>query len=236
MKPIKVYIHAVDITGELSIVYQQINLLHSTGLLNQAKEIVICTQYNENNYKKLHNDLSYYKNVSFIHFDDDYRNWFEYTTCLELQKQCNESKEDYNLLYIHGKGAGTRTIGNYHWRKYMEYFCIEKWKECVEKLEEGYDLVGAAFLNNPPHPYMAGNFFWATSDYIKRCVQLKDPREVDFKPQFSEQPHMRFDAECWNGSGNPKWYELNPGPHERWYSPPETYREDLKDKFVYRTI
>ena len=162
-----------------------------------------------------------------------YNNWFEYTTCLKLQE--DSQSDDFYSLYIHSKGVGTRTVGNHYWRKYMEYFCIEKWQECVSKLEEGYDLVGAAFLNNPPHPYMAGNFFWATSDYINRCVRLKDPREVNFAPQFSEQPHMRYDVECWNGSGNPKWYELHTGQHERWYSPPEAYREDLDKMFIYNT-
>ena len=50
------------------------------------------------------------------------------------------------------------------------------------------------------------------------------------------QPHLRYDLEPWHASGNPKWYEMHSGQHERWYLPPETYREDLKDTFIYNTI
>jgi hypothetical protein len=102
-------------------------------------------------------------------------------------------------------------------------------------LDEGYDMCGASFLNRPPHPYYAGNFYWAKSSYIKRCRKLIDPKENNFVPQFEEQPHLRFDVECWNGSGNPKYFDLHPGEDNRWYSPPENYREDLKNIFVYRT-
>jgi hypothetical protein len=228
---IRIFVHATDITGEIGITLEQISLLNKTGLLDKSKEVNICTHYNEKSYEDLMNALCTHNNVVFNHFDESYKEWYEYTTCLELQKQCNESDDEFYALYLHNKGAFTRTVGNYNWRKYMEYFCVEKWHECVEKLDEGYDLVGAAFKD-----YCVGNFFWTKSSYIKRCQQLVEPPEVDFKPQMINQPHLRFDLEPWHASGNPKWYELHPGQPQRWYLPPEAYREDLKNSFVYSTV
>ena len=236
---IKVFVHATDITGDINITLEQIKLLNATGLLDES-EVVLCSHYNENNYKDLILYLSYHNKIhKFRHFDKSYKEWYEYTTCLELQRDCNESTEEFYALYLHNKGSYTQTIGNYNWRKYMEYFCVEKWKECVEKLDEGYELVGAAYLDNSKEDdnahYFAGNFFWAKSSYIKRCQQLKTPPEVDFEPQMPNQPHLRYDLEPWHASGNPKWFEMHSGTHQRWYSSSESYRSDLQDKWVYRT-
>jgi len=231
---IKIFVHATDITGDIDITLEQIELLKNTGLLEKS-ELILCTHYDSKNYDDLVQNLGY----SYKHFDESYKDWYEYTTCLELQKECNESTEEFYALYIHNKGSYTQTVGNYNWRKYMEYFCIEKWKECVEKLDEGYELVGAAYLDNAQEDenahYFAGNFFWARSSYIKRCHHLKSPPEVGFKPQMPNQPHLRYDLEPWHASGNPKWFEMHPGPHQRWYWSPESYRSDLKDRWVYKT-
>ena len=239
---IKVFVHATDISGNIDITLEQISLLNKTGLLDISKEVNICTHYKEESYEDLMNNMCTRNNIVFNHFDESYKEWYEYTTCLELQKQCNESDDEFYALYIHNKGAFTRTVGNYNWRKYMEYFCVEKWQECVEKLNEGYELVGAAYQDNtqPFDPnaihYFAGNFFWAKSSYIKRCQQLVEPPTVDFKPQMKGQPHLRYDLEQWHSSGDPKWYEMHSGGHERWYLPQETYRQTNNDMFIYSTV
>ena len=50
---IKVYIHAVDISGDINITSNQIYLMKQNGLLDAAKEIIVCTHYNENNFSQL---------------------------------------------------------------------------------------------------------------------------------------------------------------------------------------
>ena len=238
---IKVFVHATDITGEIGITLEQIELIRQTGLLDIAQEVQICTHYDEENFNELKSRLSYYNNVTYKHFGDEYREWYEYTTCLELQKECNKPYKDFYALYIHNKGSFTRTIGNYNWRKYMEYFCIEKWKECVEKLDEGYELVGAAYsdntkpFNDEETHYFAGNFFWTKNSYIKRCKQLQPPPDVLFEPQMKNQPHLRYDLEVWQSTGKPNWFEMHTGSHNRWYLPPEDYRDDLNDVWRYTT-
>ena len=55
--------------------------------------------------------------------------------------------------------------------KCMEYFNIIKWKNCVEKLDEGYDCCGVCHVE---YKYFLGNFWWANSSHIKTLVPVKD--------------------------------------------------------------
>ena len=230
-----VFNHATDLHNDTSITLEQAELFEKTGLLDAADDVNMMLHYKEESFKWLEDRWENCENIAYHLFDEWYQPWYEYTSCFHIQELCNASDEEFYILYTHAKGNFTRTYGNINWRKYMQYWFVEKWKDCVAKLDEGYDLVGAGFLNNPPYPYFAGNFFWARASYIRRCQKLIPPNEVDFKPQFKEQPHLRYDLECWQGSGQPKWFDFHPGQHERWYLPPETYREDLKDVWTYNT-
>jgi len=232
---IKIFNHVTDLQNDTSIALEQVKLFESTGLLDAADEVNMMLHYHESSFDWLKERWKNRTNVKYHFFNMDYQPYYEYTTALYTQEQCHASEEEFYLLYLHSKGNFTRTQGNVNWRNYMQYWDIERWEDCVAKLDEGYELVGGGFLNNPPFPYFAGNFFWARSSYIKRCQKLIDPKENDFAPQMDKQPHLRYDIECWHGSGNPKWFDLHPGEHERWYLPPETYRKDKEDFWIYRT-
>ena len=232
---ILVFNHATDLHYDTSITLGQVQLFEKSGLLDEAYDVNMMLHYHENSFKWLEERWEKRENVAFHLFDDWYQPWYEYTSAYHIQELCNASDEEFYILYTHAKGNFTRTAPNVNWRNYMNYWCIERWRDCVAKLDEGYDLVGAGFLNNPPYPYFAGNFFWTRASYIRRCQKLIQPTENDFKPQFEGQPHLRYDLECWHGSGNPKWFDLHPGEHERWYLPPETYRKDKEDFWIYRT-
>ena len=84
-------------------------------------------------------------------------------------------QEDCKILYFHTKGVFNdyvdpkkddisdlkiKTIRD--WRKYMEYFCIDKWQENLNKLDE-FDMVGSTCNSN----WWWGNFWWATSKYLR---------------------------------------------------------------------
>jgi hypothetical protein len=69
------------------------------------------------------------------------------------------------------------------WKHCMAYFNVEKWRDCVKKLEEGYDTTGVCLHENvrkTKRKWYYGNFWWATSDYIKTCMpaQERDDRKV----------------------------------------------------------
>lgn len=234
---IVVYSHATFLNNEDFVTREQTELLEKTGLLDAA-EVRMMLHYEEQPFAWLKERWKD-KSVKFKLFDESYREWYEYTTCMEVQKDCEESEEEFYLLYMHHKGNFTKTYGNQNWRHYMQYFNVEKWRECVAKLDEGYDTCGAHWpkeIKEDDMPYYPGNFFWARSSYIKRCQKLIAPPEVDFKPQFPKQPHLRFDLEIWHGSGKPNAYNMDPNSYDRcWYEPPEKYRQDVNSYFVYRT-
>ena len=91
------------------------------------------------------------------------------------------------------------------WRKYLEFFTIDKWREC-ERLLDFFDCVGTewtthAVLAHKQYylPHYAGNIWWARSEYIKTL-------NWNF---IESQPDLRrWFCECWIGSGNPKYYNF----------------------------
>jgi hypothetical protein len=80
----------------------------------------------------------------------------------------NANKYRGKYWYIHTKGISHH--GSYReqnvkdWRKYMEYFVIQKWKTCYKDLDT-YDIAGVNYEKIPYYHY-SGNFWWATSKYI----------------------------------------------------------------------
>ena len=232
---IKLFSHMIDIGCGKDITTEQADLLEKTGLLDEVEHAYFFAHFNADNYSWLEERWKDKKNVDILHYSQDYQPWYEATSVNYLQEYCHMNDEEFYVCFITHKGASHGPGGHQNWRKYMQYWNIEKWKECVAKLDEGYDMCGAAFLNNPPHPFYAGNFFWAKASYLRKCRRLKTPPENMFKPQFEGQPHHRFDLECWHGSGNPNAYDMHPGETNRWYLPPETYRDDMKETFTYRS-
>lgn len=229
---IKIFSHCVDFGCGQEITQSQVKLLEDTGLYDAADEVFMFLHYNPNNYNWLRQHWKD-KKVYFNQYDQSWQPWYEATTGYYLQEHVHTTEEDFYVCHITHKGCSHPNPGNHqNWRKYMEYWNIERWQDCVAKLDEGYDTCGASYLNNPPYPFYAGNFFWAKASYLRKCRRLKTPLENNFQPQFEGQPHHRFDWECWHGSGNPKAYDLHPGVENRWYGHPYSYRNDL---FIYNT-
>jgi hypothetical protein len=225
---IKVFSHAVNLTGDISITVEQTQLLEDTGLLAAAEEVNMMLHYKESDFAWLKERWKHIQNVKYKTFDDSYREWQEGTTILHIQDLVHSTDEEFYVLYMHHKGVYSKTTT---WRHYMQYWNIEKWKECVQHLDEGYDTCGASFLtaDSPtltcgPYPIYAGNFWWARASYLRKCRILKTPVENNYEPQFVGQPHHRYDYECWHGSGNPKAYDMHFGPERRWYWPANMYR------------
>ena len=98
------------------------------------------------------------------------------------------------ILYLHTKGVTKKTISINSWRLYMEYFCIHKWRDCVEDLNV-YDCVGSLWADSTEHypSHFSGNIWWANAEYINNRVNHN-----------LLETASRFDREFWIGSGNPK--------------------------------
>ena len=98
------------------------------------------------------------------------------------------------MWYIHTKGVTAPNNPNQRdWRKYMEYFTIERYEDCIKALET-YDVCGVNW--HPPlwdvkNYHFSGNFWWARAEYIKNLP----PINLDGD---------RHEAESFLGYGNPR--------------------------------
>ena len=129
------------------------------------------------------------------------KNWKEETeTLISLRDFCNLNP-DYKVLYFHTKGVSKGTLTVNAWRLMMEYFVIDKWRECVEKLNE-YDCVGSNLspvgetlwsngtITKPVEGSynFTGTFWWANAKHIQTLND--DLLYSDY----------RIDRELWIGS------------------------------------
>jgi hypothetical protein len=101
-------------------------------------------------------------------------------------------EENSLILYVHSKGVSydpnSVTFSNVTaWRKYLEYFMIDRWQDCLKKIiEAGFDTVGTeikavetknTFTSQYPSGsyfiprHYSGNFWWAKFSLIKRRIR-----------------------------------------------------------------
>jgi hypothetical protein len=120
--------------------------------------------------------------IKIIHVG--YSHEYERPTLLHMR---NNIQPDTKYLYCHTKGIqwfGTRRE-NYviDWINLLIYWNIEKWSDAVLELER-YDTYGCNFwkdnINFPDH--YSGNFYWVTSDHLKKLNTTIGPHYND--PEF----------------------------------------------------
>jgi len=179
------------------IYQQQINRLFVSGLMKEADYFHIGVNGNQ--------EMFYVPSKAKVVYN---QNWKEETETMIALKDFAYENPDYKILYFHMKGASKGTLVANSWRLMMEHFVIDRWKECVEYLND-YDCVGANL--NPvgvtlwpngeiTHPVegtynFTGNFWWANAKHIQT---------LDHKFLCSD---YRIDRELWIGSNpnsNPK--------------------------------
>jgi GR25 family glycosyltransferase involved in LPS biosynthesis len=116
---------------------------------------------------------------------------FELPT-LCLLHQFSMHTPNTKVLYVHTKGI-SYPINDYRyepvldWINYMLYFLCEKSKNCLELLDCN-DVVGCDY-KELPLPHFSGNFWWATTKYIK---------SLDTSSLFD-----KMSAEWWLHTNNP---------------------------------
>ena len=105
---------------------------------------------------------------------------------------CDPNNSHYDVLFFHSKGASRQFVPQLHaWRMFLEYYVIDKWRECIDKLKE-YDSVGVK-LRMKPFPHYSGNFWWANADYVAT---------LDENFLYTEGEHGKIDRELMIGSGD----------------------------------
>jgi len=117
-----------------------------------------------------------------------------------IRDYARDNPDDY-ILFFHSKGITHDNPALTDWRDYMEYFVLEKWKDCIQKLDEGYDCCGVLWNTDTPigiHPHFSGAFYWAKASYINTL----DHSFIDSE--------WRYNMEFWIGSNpNVKVFEFH---------------------------
>lgn len=197
--------------GWREISSDKINKMVNSGLWDQFAEINICTHYDDAAFTPLYHELSNDTRVNFIHHTDSMRPLGEQYTNKTIKKKIDNDHINSYIFRFHLKGVNhwnspTWPI-NEEYNKIIDFNLIERWKEVIEKLDQGYDAVGVYWVKQP-WPHFKGNVWWATSDYIKRLKLLKMPHENNFQQQITGGGWLVHDAESWVGTANPRAYDM----------------------------
>lgn len=243
-KPIFIVYHVAVLGIWEQIVREQLDLLQSTGLGIESEKIFVqitgvANSAQFQNVKYLFEGYSFSHKIQFRYYKT--LDFFEFPSIKQVQ---NLAKRYLNakILYFHTKGVShglqnTKTengrwnaqqVANLkQWRKFMEYFTIEKWQDCLAVLEH-YDCCGTDWLEagREKAKHFSGNFWWANASYINRC-------------HLNEG--SRFNCEFFIGTGNPNAKQLmssilNPSLNQ-YFSPQEikkmSYSIGLTPPFAY---
>ena len=208
----KVIFYHVYLYGDnyMGMIAEQFSEILSSGLYRQVDKIYIGVSENSNQ--------SPANGVNWI------RKWWTFSSSKELPKldpkveivvynenneliptlkairdYAKDNPEDY-IMFFHTKGITKYCQPTEDWRRYMEYFCLERWKDCIAKLDEGFGACGVMWNSDTVYgcfPHFSGAFYWATSKYINT---LDDSFLSD---------GWRYSGEFWIGTGEGKIYEFH---------------------------
>lgn len=217
-KPIAIFYHGLFVAQDeilpasLYIIPEQMKCIKQSGLYDECKEFQVGINGGEES-KSIADYVLPLKGHRQFH-GQQCRN--ELRTLLMLEQWC-ASHPGWNVLYLHSKGA-THPLGHdlrTRWRNCMMRNLVSNWRTCVAALENGYDSVGCHWLTppfTPPGQYIwGGNFWWATSDYLRTLpgLMLRDRVKISGLDSIES----RFEAEVWIGNGPraPRVLDLHPG-------------------------
>lgn len=227
MKPIKLYYHIADLFGWQELVDEKISLMKNYGLWDKVDEIHLLLHYDQNSFKNWLLQFSHDKRIKISFFNESCRPLGESYSNRYIWKDCWNTNQEFFLLRFHTKGLYQRTFPHWNvaekWNEYFDYFNLERWEDCVNALNQGYDVAG---VNWWPPSHFSGNIWWAKSSYIKNLPLLTAPHLINCKKQINASFSNRHDAELWIGLKNPKVKEFHHYKHACVYQvdPPENYK------------
>jgi hypothetical protein len=253
MPKLKIVYHCCDLPGSQELSVDQISRLLRSDLVDNA-DIFLSVNGDLTKFLDLALLVEPYSNVRICHTSER-SDLMEYPALTLLKELADAATEEEYLMYFHLKGVTHgKNQGIHDWRKYMEYWTIDQWRDNVAKLDEGYDTCGTNYIHGPFYgvdgiirswPHYSGGFWWAKSSYIKQLEALPHPTSYVNGTiskltgyTIDSQNHYRFDHEAWVASGNPKWFEIhrtpggnhdNNGSYPGWH-----YHNNLYPEHMYK--
>jgi hypothetical protein len=202
----------------LRIIPEQYRKLRDSGLYDASDKIVVGFIGGRHRERELTVPIMH--DSKFEVFATNDLTDYEFPTLARIWEEAQNGEESFLCYYIHTKGASLSATARHNaanaWRAYMEYFNIERWRECVAVLHS-YETCGVELQDNQNH--YSGNFWWSTSDYIKKL-----PSGYEFWDQHRQD---RSAAEFYLCMAHPKAYCFNDFTEDLYdfAMPPERYRK-----------
>lgn len=161
----------------LDVVKEQLSKLKESGLYDVVNSIQIHSLGHEDSIWWIPGEYS-----KCLLASNSTKNTFELNTIRYLHSYCRENPGEL-VLYMHTKGVtrtNMRAVND--WRLLMEYYCINKWKDCVELLTKYNRSAVGVNIHSKPVPHFSGNIWWATSDHVSSLHYLEstDRMEAEF--------------------------------------------------------
>jgi hypothetical protein len=182
------------------IIREQYSKLRGSGLYGASEKIIVGFVGGATREREL--DIPLLGDPKFELFATADVEDYEFPTLARLWQEAHDSPDSFLCYYFHTKGASLAATPRQRpanaWRRYMEYFNIEKWEDCAAVLND-HDTCGVELQCESSH--YSGNFWWATSDYIKK---LPNGRQY-----WRENKDNRLAAEFYLCQANAKAYCFN---------------------------
>lgn len=153
------YMHVACMGHWREVVNEQLAKIKSSGLYDKTDRICV-TVVGADHVDAL--------------FDDDKFDvqCFSDLTEYEFPSLRRIREDDGDLVwYIHTKGV-SRNENRTNWRRYMEYFIIERHEDCIAALVD-HDVCGVDLMD-VPFPHFSGNFWWATGHHVRSLPDITD--------------------------------------------------------------
>lgn len=205
-----IFYHIFPIFNWCDLVQDQLLNIFESGLYENIESLnMVLLSSDSKNLEWLQNLVSKFSKINVI--QDINENLAERPTLSRINDFAKTRAENELVLYMHTKGIsyflnedysleGSFRRKQFAWRKYMEHFNIYLWRNAEKVLSTGFwDAYGVNLRNAPDyynyHIHYSGNFWWATTDYLKSLNKEYFLQDLGRKDD-------RVYAEFWIGSGN----------------------------------
>jgi hypothetical protein len=243
---IKFYLHVPELNNWQMVFAEMAECMYTSGLIEGADKIVLCMNGRKENMDPIVSILQQNSDKIEVCYVNANAGKWEWPSINKLKEDidASETEDDY-IGYAHLKGLSrpdpTDKMAS-DWRHMLSYFIIEKWKDNIDLLSQGYETSSINWTD-APWPHYSGNFWWARSNYIRRLSKIQDPSTIAFgsvsrylpqlPPVVLDSGNYRYEHEAWIGSNKPRHAELFASPgrtdqsyHYRFEYPPTNYRKD----------
>lgn len=197
MKKLALFYHVpIHVNPEfcLKLVASQLSNIRRSSLLPHLDQMIVGINGHEADCKELQNLMP--EKASLVYNDECDWPAGEVPT-LRYLREWLIAFSDHHVCYIHTKGLShpPGSGGHQHrndWRMRMEDVVINRWRECVHRLEGGSDTAGQWWNVAFNGAYWAGNFWWATGKYLATLPYIETA---------GHNEGGRYEAELWIGRG-----------------------------------